>query len=341
MKKLLNTLYVMTENAYLSLDGENVVISAEGRDLGRVPLHTVDGVVSFGYVGASPAFMGKCAEYNKPLVFLTPQGRFLARVIGKQYGNILLRKKQFCLEESVKLRLAQNIIAAKLYNSSNVFRRAISDYSERLDCIKLQEVRDAIKRNSERAFVTQNQDILRGIEGESASMYFSAFPCLILKQQEEFVFRGRSRRPPLDNVNALLSFGYSLLTSMCVSALETVGLDPYLGVFHTERPGRCSLALDLEEEFRAYMVDRFVLSLINKKMLTASDFYQKENGAVLFTDEGKKAFITLWQERKKEVILHPYLKEKIEVGLLPYVQALLLSKYLRGDIDDYPPFLWK
>lgn len=341
MKKLLNTLYVTTDKSYLSLDIETVVVSVEGKELGKIPLHTIDGIVSFSYVGASPALMGKCAEYNKPIVFLTPQGKFLARSIGKQYGNILLRKKQFLLSESERFRIAKNMISAKLHNSSAVLRRAVSDYPERLDCNLLRRMESDIKTAAKEVFYTESPDTLRGIEGECATKYFSVFNQLILQQKEDFCFNGRSRRPPLDNVNAMLSFGYSLLTSMCVSALETVGLDPYLGFFHADRSGRCSLALDLMEEFRAYMVDRFVLSLINRKMVNANDFYQKENGAVFLTNEARKTFLTAWQARKKEVILHPFLKEKVQEGLLPYMQAMLLARYLRGDLDDYPMFFWK
>ncbi len=341
MKKLLNTLYVTTENAYLSLDGETVVILSEGQEPGKIPLHLFEGIVTFGYTGASPALMGKCAEYNKQIVFLTPQGKFLARSIGKQYGNILLRKKQFALSEQGRFQIAKNMISAKLYNSSSVIRRAISDYPRRLDCQTWGESERVLKQNAKAVYWLKDAESLRGIEGASAVSYFSVFDQLILQQRESFRFQGRSRRPPLDNVNALLSFGYALLTSMCVSALETVGLDPYLGFFHADRPGRCSLALDLEEEFRAYLVDRFVLSLINRKMITEKAFYQKENGAVLLTDEGRKSFLTAWQERKKEVIVHPFLKEKVEVGLLPYVQAMLLARFLREDLDEYPPFLWK
>ncbi|MBO5525884.1 MAG: type I-C CRISPR-associated endonuclease Cas1 [Clostridia bacterium] len=341
MKKLLNTLYVMTDNAYISLDGETAVISVEKKTLGKIPLHTIDGITTFSYVGVSPALMGKCAEYNKPIVFLSPQGKFLARSIGKQYGNILLRKVQFTLEEQKRFQIAKNMISAKIYNCSSVLRRASSDYPERLNGDLLRSIENDMKEGARSVFFLKTPDSLRGLEGECASKYFSVFDQLILQQKEEFVFTGRNRRPPTDYVNALLSFGYALLTSMCVSALESVGLDPYLGFFHTDRAGRCSLALDLEEEFRAYLVDRFVLSIINRKMITANSFMKKENGSVLLTENGRKIFLRTWQERKKEVIIHPFLKEKVEIGLLPYVQALLLARFLRGDMDDYPPFLWK
>ena len=341
MKRLLNTLYVTTENAYLSLDGENVVVKAGEKLLGRIPLHTIDGIVAFGYSGASPALMGKCAEYNKPITFLSMNGKFLARTIGKQYGSILLRREQYCMPEERRSKIAARVVSAKLHNSAAVLRRAVSDHPDRIDKEKVGMVAQNLKDASVRAFSTEDVFSLRGIEGECAEQYFSVFDQLILRQKSDFQFRNRNRRPPLDNVNAMLSFGYSLLTSLCVSAAETAGLDAYCGFFHTDRPGRCSLALDLEEEFRAYLVDRMVLSLINKGIMTADMFCKKESGAVLFTDEGKKAFIGAWQTRKREVCMHPFLKEKVEIGMLPYVQAMLLARYLRGDLDDYPPFLWK
>lgn len=343
MKKLLNTLYICSPDKYLSLDGEDVVIYGGDERLGKIPLHTLEAIVCFNYTGASPALMGKCARENKPLVFLTPSGKFLARVTGKQYGNILLRKEQFraCEDEERSLHISKNIISAKLYNSSSVLRRAASDYSERLDADLLRGKERQLKTLSKAGYLAQDKDGLRGIEGEGANVYFSVFNELILQQKDCFKFENRNRRPPRDFVNAMLSFGYSLLTSLCVGALETVGLDPYAGFFHTDRPGRCSLALDLMEEFRAAMVDRFVLSLINKRMVSEKDFIQKEDGAVLFTEDARKDFLHMWQSRKKEEIIHPFLKEKVEWGLLPYVQAMLLAKYLRGDVDDYPPFLWK
>lgn len=343
MKKLLNTLYITTENAYLSLDGENVVVEADGNMLGRMPLHTIDGIMTFGYIGASPALMGKCAEMNKSLVFFKPSGRFLAKVTGKAYGNILLRREQYrvCDDEVRSLGIAKNIIAAKILNSGAVVSRALRDHEMRIDAERFHSVVGTLKNSTILAYNAPSADTLRGIEGEAANSYFSVFDDMILQQKEDFYYKSRSRRPPMDNVNALLSFTYSLLTSMCVSALESVGLDPYAGVFHTERPGRCSLALDLVEEFRAAFADRFVLTLINKKMVTDNDFTEKENGGIILRDESRKVFINAFQLRKREEIIHPFLQEKVEWGLLPYVQAMLMAKYIRGDIDDYPPFMWK
>lgn len=343
MKKLLNTLYVTTESAYLSLDGENVVVKDDDREIGRLPIHTIDGIMVFSYVGASPALMGKCAEMNKSLVFLKPSGKFLAKVTGKNYGNILLRREQYrvCDDANRSLDIAKNMISAKIANSAMVASRAIRDHSLRIDNERFLQTVSSLQTAKVNAYHAENAENLRGLEGECACRYFSLFDDMILQQKEDFSFNGRSRRPPLDNANALLSFAYSMLTSMCVSALESVGLDPYAGVFHTERPGRCSLALDLMEEFRAPIADRIVLTAINKKIITGRDFIRKETGGVLLSDEGRKAFLTLFQQKKREEITHPFLCEKVEIGLLPYVQAMLLAKTIRGDLDSYSPYLWK
>lgn len=343
MKKLLNTMYITTENAYLALDGENVVVQSDGNTLGRLPLHMIDGIMAFGYVGASPALMGKCAEMNKSLVFLKPSGRFLAKVTGKSYGNILLRREQYrvCDDPERSLAIAKNIISAKLANCGAVLSRAVRDHALRIDTEKFAQIGVALQNGKVNAYRAPGADTLRGLEGECAGLYFSVFDAMILQQKEDFFYQGRSRRPPMDNVNAMLSFSYSLLTSMCVSALEAVGLDAYAGVYHTERPGRCSLALDLVEEFRAPFADRFVLTSINKKSICGRDFVEKESGGILLTEDGRKKFLSLWQQKKKEEIVHPFLQEKVEWGLLPYVQAMLLAKYIRGDIDEYPPFVWR
>ncbi len=343
MKKLLNTLYVTNENAYLSLDGENIIVKEEGKILGRVPIHTVESIVIFGYIGASPALMGKCSELEKQIVFLKPSGRFLAKVTGKSYGNILLRRQQYriCDDREKSLDIARNIISAKIHNSNSVIKRAVRDHAVRIDVSRFEESSLLLDKSAKEAYECEDADSLRGIEGSGAGIYFSLFDDMILQQKEDFYYKSRSRRPPMDNVNALLSFAYSLLTSMCVSALETVGLDPYAGFFHTERPGRCSLALDLVEEFRACFADRFVLSVINKKILTYKDFTQKENFGVLLEDDSRKKFISAWQAKKYEKITHPFLNEKVEWGMVPYVQAMLLARYIRGDMNSYPPFMWK
>lgn len=343
MRKLLNTLYITSSEYYLSLDGENVIISQSKKEIGRLPLHNLEAIVTCGYAGASPALMEKCASGNISITFLSPTGRFRAKVTGKAYGNILLRRTQYRMADDKKqtLEIARNFIIGKIYNQRSVINRAQRDYAERLDTEKLSLVSGQLRETLQTVREADTMETLRGNEGEAASRYFSQFNQLILQQKEEFCFDIRNRRPPLDRVNALLSFTYALLTSMCVAALETVGLDPYAGFMHTDRPGRCSLALDLMEELRAPYADRFVLSCINKKMVDSSDFEEKENGAVFLNESGRKKYLAVWQSKKAEKLTHPYLQESIEWGLVPYVQALLLARFIRGDLDGYPPFLWK
>lgn len=343
MKKLLNTLYVTSEQSYLSLDGENIVISEEGKELGRVPLHNLEGIVSFGYRGTSPALMGACAARNVSLCYLTPQGKFLARVTGKIKGNVVLRDRQYrsSMDDAESLEIAKNCIFGKVYNCRWVLERALRDHSMQIDVEKVKGASMKLKHSLELIRESESKDQLRGYEGEAASVYFGVFDQLILQQKKEFRFEGRNKRPPQDNVNALLSFVYTLLTNTIASALETVGLDPYVGYLHTERPGRVSLALDLIEELRPVLADRFVLSLINKKIVNGKSFKKQENGAVLMTDDLRKTVLTEWQNKKKETLTHPFLKEKVEWGMVPFVQAMLLARYLRGDLDGYPPFLWK
>ena len=343
MKKLLNTLYVTREGGYLALDGENIVIFDEECEIGRLPLHNLEGIVSFGYRGTSPALMGACAEKNISLCYVTPQGKFLARVTGNIHGNVILREQQYktSTDENRSLEIARNCIEGKIYNGRWVLERVVRDHGMQVNSEKIKRVSEQMKQSLELVRDSKSKDNLRGIEGEAAKLYFSVFDEMILQQKKDFVFQKRNRRPPLDNVNAMLSFAYTLLTNMVASALETVGLDPYIGYLHTERPGRMSLALDLVEELRAVFADRFVLTLINRKMVGKKDFLKKENGAVLISDDARKIILTEWQNRKKEQITHPYLKEKVEWGMVPYVQAMLLARYLRGDLDGYPPFFWK
>ena len=343
MKKLLNTLYVTSENSYLALDGENVVVFDEKTEIGRLPLHNLEGIVSFGYRGTSPALMGACAERNISLCYLTPQGKFLARILGRVKGNVILRQQQYASsrDEQVSLDIARNCILGNVYNARWVLERAVRDHELQIDAEQVKAASGFLKQSLEFIQASQSKDQLRGYEGEAASIYFGVFDQLILQQKRDFAFHGRNKRPPLDPVNALLSFVYTLLTHTITSALETVGLDPYVGYLHTDRPGRTSLSLDLIEELRAVLADRFVLSLINKKMVSKKNFSKKENGAVLMDDETRRRVLTEWQNKKKEVITHPYLKEKVEWGMVPYVQAMLLARYLRGDLDGYPVFLWK
>ena len=343
MRRLLNTLFVTTENAYLSLDGENIVVSQEKEILGRFPLHNLSGVISFSYSGASPALMGACAEKNINLVFCTPRGKFLARTTGSSNGNVLLRRTQYRIADDniQSCLIARNMIFGKLYNSRWSVERTRRDHKLRIDESMFQSTSEMIYKLLPQVMKETSMESLRGLEGVGATAYFNVFDDMILRNKDSFFFHGRNRRPPLDNVNAMLSFAYSLLTNDCASALESVGLDSYVGFMHRDRPGRKSLSLDLMEELRPCIADRFVLTLINNRVITSQDFEQSESGAVWMTDQARRKFLKSWQEKKQEVIKHPYLEEKIPWGLVPYVQALLLARYLRKDIDAYPPFLWK
>lgn len=343
MKKLLNTLFVTSPDTYLSLDGENIVIKQEENTLGRYPLHNLEGVCTFGYAGVSPALMGVCASRGINLTFMTRTGRFLARVIGEDRGNVVLRKEQYRISDSEtrSTQLARNMIVGKLYNSKWILERAIRDYTLRINTEQMKKVTASLSETMLLVRQTEDMGVLRGLEGNAAAQYNSVFDDLILQQKESFYFYGRSKRPPLDKVNALLSFAYTLLSNDMKSALESVGLDPYVGFLHRDRPGRASLALDMMEELRGVSADRFVLSLINKKMVNDKGFYIKENGSVIMDDDTRRKVLKAWQERKQERILHPYLNEQIPWGLVPYTQSLLLARHIRGDLDEYPPFLWK
>ena len=343
MRKLLNTLYITTPGKYLSLDGENVVVTGDGEADRRFPLHNFEEIVTVGYTGTSPAFMGACAKRGIALSFLTPSGKFLARVCGENRGNVLLRRTQYRYADDLLMttEISKSFLAGKLYNSRGVIERATRDYPMRLDTVKLKDISLKIKDAGARLASCQTGAELRGVEGEAAKWYFSGIDDLILQQKENFFLHDRNRRPPMDNMNAMLSFVYTLLAGNCTAALEAVGLDPYVGFLHRDRPGRASLALDLMEEFRAVLVDRFVLSIVNKRIVTADGFIKRENGSVMMTDETRKSVITAWQNKKSEEIKHPFLDEKIEWGLVPYTQALLLARFIRGDIDAYPPFFWK
>lgn len=343
MRKLLNTLYVISPNAYLSLDGENVVILKNDSEAARLPLHNLESIITFGYTGASPALMGACAKQNISLSFMTQSDRFLARVVGEVRGNVTLRKSQYAIsaDNDQSTQLAKNFILGKLFNSRWVIERGTRDYAMRLDVEKLKHASQGIFDSLKLVQQSQNLDQLRGFEGQAATLYFNVLDDLVLQQKKDFYFKGRNKRPPLDNVNALLSFVYTLLAHDVAAALETVGLDPYVGFLHRDRPGRISLALDLMEEFRSVYADRFVISLINKREINGTGFTKKENGVVLMDDDTRKAVLSAWQTKKQEVITHPFLGEKIEWGLAPYVQAMLLTRFIRGDIDQYPPFMWK
>jgi CRISPR-associated protein Cas1 len=343
MRKLLNTLYVNTPDAYLALEGETVVVQKDNASLLRVPLHNLEGIVTFGYTGASPALMGACATRGIALSFCTAHGRFLADIKGETHGNVILRRTQyrFADDDAKSLDIARHILIGKLYNSRWVLERAVRDHALQIDTGRIKRAGGFIADAINSLQTAQTHGELMGIEGEAASRYFSVFDELILHNKDSFFFKERSRRPPLDNVNALLSFVYTLLAHDAAAALSAVGLDPFVGFLHKDRPGRRSLALDLIEELRAPLADRFVVTLINTRQIDAGDFEQRENGAVLLRDDARKKLLNAWQTRKNERIVHPFLNEKVEWGLVPHVQALLLARYLRGDLEAYPPFLWK
>ena len=306
MRKLLNTLYITNEEYYLARDGENIIIKEDGKTIRRFPIHILEGIVCFNYVGASPGVVKLCNENNISITFLTPNGRFCGKFIGVTNGNVLLRRTQYRISDDDRsLMIAKRCIEAKLINSRKVYLRLLRDHPDKIDSQKIQKVTDY----------------------------------LILSQQEDFKFVMRSKRPPMNRVNAMLSFLYSMLTYEVQAALETIGLDSYVGFFHTDRPGRASLALDMIEELRAYMVDRLVLTMINRNQISKSDFEVKENDAVLLNEKGREKILTEWQKRKQIEITHPFIKETIPIGLIPYVQAQLLSRHIRGDLDEYPPFI--
>lgn len=343
MKKLLNTLYVTTPNVYLSLDGENIVLLQEQSELRRIPLHNLEGIVCFGYKGVSPALMGACADRGISLCFLTQHGRFLARIAGPVSGNVLLRETQYfrAADEMQSLAIAKSFLLGKIYNGRWCLERLKRDHPMRIQQDKLNNAIGQMLHALKDLEKAAKRSELMGIEGIAAKAYFGEFSQMILRNEDTFVFDGRNRRPPLDPVNAMLSFAYTLLGNEIAGALETVGLDPAVGFLHTLRPGRASLALDLLEELRAPLADRFVVTQINLGIFTEKDFLEKENGAIFMTDDARKRFLSAWQKRKQETMMHPYLKEKIQWGMVAYAQAMLLSRYLRGDLDAYPPFLWK
>lgn len=340
MRKLLNTLYITTPEAYLSKDGLNVVVSVDKEERFRIPIMNVESIVTFGYMGASPGLMKLCMDNNVALSFMTPQGHFICRVQGQTKGNVLLRKKQYSISEdgNVALHLAKLFILGKVFNTRSILQRYIRDNGAN------EEVEHVVKQlewHKKRIMQAESMDILRGEEGHAANTYFDVFNHLILHQKDDFIFNGRNRRPPKDEVNAMLSFVYTLIANDVAAALESVGLDPYVGFMHTLRPGRTSLALDMMEELRAYLGDRLVLSMINRKQITKKDFIRQSDDSFVMTDSCRKELLNSWQKRKKELIEHPYLKEKIPIGLLPYAQAMLLARFLREDLDDYPVFLMR
>lgn len=343
MKKHLNTLFVTTQGTYLAKEGETVVVKVEKEVRLRIPVHTIGGIVCFGNVGCSPFLMGFCAENGVGVSFLSEHGRFMARIQGPVSGNVLLRREQYrkADDPAFSAEMAKAVLIGKIANCRIVLNRALRDHSEKIDT---GQIADTVKRLSyslELLNRDQPLDVLRGLEGDAAHSYFGVFDHLIVSQKETFSFQERNRRPPLDNVNCLLSFIYTLLAHDIRSALEAVGLDPAVGFLHRDRPGRPSLALDLMEEFRPFLADRLALSLINLRQVQDKGFNKTESGAVLMNDDTRKTLLVAYQERKQEEIYHPFIDEKVTIGLLFHIQALLLARYLRGDLDGYPPFIWK
>ena len=343
MKRFLNTLFVTSDDIYLSLHDENVEALKDKKSLQKVPLQNLENIISFSYKGASPALLGECAKRHIGFSFMTPNGKFLARIAGYDNGNIILRKSQYRISDNkeASLKIARLVITAKIYNARSVIMRALRDHALSVDEKKFGEVVKSMLSSARAAIDSSDDNTLRGIEGDAARAYFSVMDDMILQNKKKFYFHGRSRRPPKDPFNAMLSFAYTLLSHDCACAAEAVGLDSYAGFLHRDRPGRESLALDLMEELRSIYADRIVLSLINNRVVDGKDFKIMENGAVLMSDDARKKFISRWQERKRSEITHPFLDEKIPWGLVPYTQALLMARFIRGDIEAYPPFMWK
>jgi len=343
MKRHLNTLFVTTQGAYLAKEGESVIVRVEKQTRLRVPVHTIGGIVCFGNVGCSPFLMGFCAERDVAISFLSEYGRFLARVQGPVSGNVLLRREQYRRADDMTFsaQMARSVLTGKLANCRTVLQRALRDHSDKLDKDQVSQVSKQISYSLKRLQEDMPLNSMRGIEGDAAHVYFKVFDHLITSQKEDFSFQDRNRRPPLDNVNCLLSFLYTLVMHDVRSALESVGLDPAVGFLHRDRPGRPGLALDLMEEFRPFIADRLTLSLINLSQVQKKGFKKSESGAVLMDDETRKTVLVAYQKRKQDEIMHPFIEEKITIGLLFHIQALLLARYLRGDLDGYPPFIWK
>lgn len=343
MKKLLNTLFVTTQGAYLAKEGETVAVKVEGEIVLRVPIHTLGGIVCFGQVSCSPYLMGFSAESGVAISFLTENGRFLAKVQGPVSGNVLLRREQYRRADDQKTSsfIARAIVTGKVANCRTVLQRSLRDHSEKIEADVVSHASQRLFHSIQRLQKETPMDFVRGLEGEAANSYFEVFDHLITSQKGDFTFSERNRRPPLDNVNCLLSFLYTLLMHDVRAALETVGLDPAVGFLHRDRPGRYGLALDIMEEFRPFLADRLALSLINLCQVQGKGFKKKESGAVWMDDDTRKTVLVAYQKRKQEELLHPFVNEKVPVGLLPHIQAMLLARHLRGDLDGYPPFIWK
>ncbi len=343
MRRLLNTLYVTTQGAYLSREGETVCVRLEGGERLRVPVHNLEGIVCFGQVSASPFLLGMCAERGVGVSFLSERGRFLARVQGPTSGNVLLRRAQYRLADRPEFaaEVARAVVTGKVLNCRAVLARALRREPGAGPQAGLSAARGRLEQVLTRLPAAKSVDEIRGLEGEAARSYFGAFDHLVTAQKEDFHFRERSRRPPLDKLNALLSFLYTLLVHDVMSALEAVGLDPAVGFLHRDRPGRPGLALDLMEELRPVWADRLALTLVNRRQVKGKGFTRRESGAVWMDERTRKVVIGAYQNRKREELRHPFLGEKLAWGLVPFVQALLLARHLRGELEAYPPFLWR
>lgn len=343
MKKLLNTLFVTTDGAYVHKERETVIVEIERKKVLQLPMLSLSNIFCFGRINLSPQLMAACSDRGIGMAFFNEYGRFQARIQGPQTGNVLLRRQQYRLADDhyASVRISRYIIASKIANSRAVIQRFLRNNPDCSAAIQLRSAVSDLKLSLKKIENDQALETLRGKEGEAANRYFEIFDYMITQQTNDFVFHGRNRRPPTDPVNALLSFTYAIMLQDCASALEGVGLDPYVGFLHRDRPGRQSLALDILEEFRAFLGDRLALSLINLQQLKGRDFQTTENGAVLMSDEARKSLLTAYQKRKQEEFKHPVLNDKIRVGQLFHAQALLLSRFIRGDIDYYPAFIWK
>lgn len=341
MRKLLNTLYILTPNVYLVKDGTNVVARVDGEETFRIPIHNLEGIITFSYLGASPGLMQLCVSQGVKLSFLTPSGRYIGALEGPTRGNVLLRRTQYRIadDEASSAHFAGLFISGKIANQRAVLARYVRDYAPTGETRKaFDDTLDSLRVLQKSLPRQRDRMSVMGVEGLAAKHYFDLFHHLI-RRPEEFPFEERSRRPPKDAVNALLSFFYTILSHDVTAALETVGVDPYVGFLHTDRPGRAGLALDLMEELRVYLVDRFVLTVINKRQIHPDDFMTQGENGYLLKEEARKSLLSAWQQRKRDEITHPFLRERIPLGLLPYTQALLLARCLRGDLDDYPVFL--
>jgi CRISPR-associated protein Cas1 len=343
MKQLLNTLFVMTEGSYLHLESETLKVKVDGVTRLQVPLHHLGGLVLFGNVMTSPFLLHKCADDGRSVVLLDRNGRYRCRMIGKVGGNVLLRHQQHLAIEDLQQQLpvVRNIIAAKIQNARQVLLRAQRESKNTEDSAALQRAVGLLGRSVERLPPAADIEFMRGLEGEAARIYFGCLDLIITQNREDFRMTGRNRRPPRDRINALLSFLYVMLLNDCISAIESVGLDPQMGFLHVMRPGRPSLGLDLMEELRPILADRLALTLINLRQIAADDFEERIGGAVYLNDKGRKTVVTAYQKRKQDEVQHPVLEQTMPLGLIPHVQARLLARHLRGDLDTYTPYLYR